>query len=210
MSSPAARLALIVAVSRNGVIGREGKLPWRIPEDMQRFRQLTMGQPVLMGRKTWDSLPTRFKPLPGRPNIVLSRHPTPDYGGQGQCYLACDLESALRQAQELVPLSLMPNPMVWVIGGDQTYHLTLPLASHLELTLIDADIDGDAFFPELPARQWRISQRQDSLISQSGLSYTFLSYERVGTDLERSCDAPAEARRSVTLSHPHPDLLTAS
>jgi dihydrofolate reductase len=160
------RIALIYARASNGVIGREGTMPWHLPEDLARFRALTQGHPVIMGRKTWDSLPDRFRPLPGRRNIVLTRQS--DWQASG-AERADSLEQAL--------LMCAQQEQVWVIGGAQIYAQALPLAHRVEVTEIHQEIAGDAFAPELGA-QWRPTSHQSAL-STSGLNYSFVSYERV-------------------------------
>ena len=130
------RLALIAAVARNGAIGKAGALLWREPEDQRHFRRVTMGCPVIMGRKTWDSLPARFRPLPGRRNVVITRHA--DWRADG-----ADTVPSLDTALAL----LAAAPKAFVIGGAEVYALALPQADELVLTKIDADLDGDTFFP---------------------------------------------------------------
>jgi dihydrofolate reductase len=155
-------LILIAAVARNGVIGRGNALVWRDPVDAKHFRAQTMGSPVVMGRKTWDSLPAKFKPLPGRLNLVVTRDPTWHAEGAGR---ASSLADALAQAKAGPlagsPLNSTPEapsfaapgahpltaPRTYIIGGAQLYALALPLADELMLTEIDRDIDGDIRFP---------------------------------------------------------------
>jgi len=133
-------LVLIAAVARNGVIGRGGVLPWHLSADMQHFRELTRDSPVVMGRRTWDSLPTRYRPLPGRSNIVVSRRAGWTADG---ALVAPSLPAALRLAQG----RLGPARRVFVIGGAQLYREAMPLADALELTEVQADVDGDTHFP---------------------------------------------------------------
>ncbi len=130
------RLTLIAAVARNGVIGRDNALLWRLPEDMRHFRAVTTGHPVIMGRKTWDSLPPRFRPLPGRRNIVVTRQPGWQAGG---AEVAASPEAALALLGGIA--------QAFVIGGAELYAAMLPLADELLLTEIDQDFDGDVFFP---------------------------------------------------------------
>jgi dihydrofolate reductase len=135
-------LALIASVARNGSIGTGGELVWDEPADKRWFRQQTLGCPVIMGRKTWDSLPARFRPLPGRANLVVTRQA----GWQDSGALpAHNLDDALQQARALALAS--GAPQVFVIGGAQLYAQALPLADVLVLTEIDADLPGDTFFP---------------------------------------------------------------
>ena len=135
-------IALVYAVSQNGVIGKDGGLPWHISSDLKHFKAVTMGKPVIMGRKTWDSLPR--KPLPGRANIVITRHS----GWQAEGALAAhDAEGALRLAGDA--------PEVCVIGGAEIFQAFLPKASRIYLTRVLADVAGDTFMPEINEKQWR-------------------------------------------------------
>jgi dihydrofolate reductase len=157
------QLGLIYARARNGVIGKAGGLPWRLPEDMAHFKQVTLGYPVIMGRKTWDSLPPRFRPLPGRTNIVVTRQP--DWHAPGATRAASLPEAIALCAGE---------PQAWVIGGAEIYAEALPLAHTAEITEIDADFEGDAFAPPM-GPQWReVARRRGS--SADGLEYSFVSY----------------------------------
>ena len=131
-----AEIVLIAAVARNGVMGRGSELVFNEPADQRHFRQATMGCPVVMGRKTWESLPARFRPLPGRRNLVVTRNPAFDAPG-AEC-APCLAEALLRVAGA---------PRVFVIGGAQLYAAAMPLAHRLLLTEVDADLDGDVFFP---------------------------------------------------------------
>ena len=163
-------LGLVWAQSPTGVIGVDGALPWRVPEDMAHFRELTSGHPVIMGRATWDSLPERFRPLPGRTNVVLSRDPRTRAPG---AVVAATLSDALAAARA-------EDDEVWVVGGGAVYALTLPLADRVEVTVVDVDVDGDAHAPRLdegfalestsPADGWHTST--------GGLRYRFESYRR--------------------------------
>ena len=159
-------LSLIAAVARNGVIGRDNQLLWHLPGDMRHFRETTRGKPVIMGRKTWESLPEKFRPLPGRLNVVVSR--TPDYAAPG-AVLAGSLEDALGKAGE--------DDEVFVIGGAELYCQALPLAERLYLTEISADFDGDTRFPEIPPDEWREISRSQP-VEESGLAYAFAVYQR--------------------------------
>lgn len=138
MEPPASlpRLALIAAVARNGAIGKDKGLIWHEPEDLKHFRRVTMGCPVIMGRKTWDSLPARFRPLPGRRNLVVTRND--QWHADGAERVAA-LDDALAR--------LAGVEKAFVIGGAEVYALALPLADELVLTEIDAELDGDVFFP---------------------------------------------------------------
>ncbi len=156
---------LIYARARNGVIGFNNKLPWHLPEDLAHFKRTTMGSPVIMGRKTWDSLPPRFRPLPGRQNVVLTRQP--DWHAQGAVRAG-----SVEEAQALFPT----GSSAWVIGGAEVYAQALPLAESVVVTEIDADFEGDAFAPTLAA-PWREASRE-SHIAGNGLSYSFVAYRR--------------------------------
>ncbi len=158
------KLGLIYARARNGVIGRDGALPWHLPEDLAHFKQITMGCPVIMGRKTWDSLPPKFRPLPRRPNIVVTR----DAG-----WKAAGTERAASLSEALVQCA--HHPQVWVIGGAQIYAQALPLADTVEVTEIDADFTGDAFAPELGA-PWKQVAREPH-VSAGGVHYSFVTYQ---------------------------------
>ena len=160
------RVSIVAAVARGGVIGRGGTIPWRVPEDMKRFRELTVGHPVVMGRLTWDSLPTRFRPLPGRRNVVVTRDPA--WQGDG-AERAASLEEALRLLAGL--------PHVFVIGGAQLYAAALPLADELLLTEIDIEVEGDTFFPELDLTFFEEVSRE-RLVSENGPAFAFVRYLR--------------------------------
>ncbi len=160
-------LGLIFARSRNGVIGKDGGLPWHLPEDLAHFKSVTQGCPVIMGRKTWDSLPARFRPLPGRRNIVVTRQVAWQAPGAER---AGSLEEAIRLASDA--------PRAWVIGGAELYRLALPRASVAEVTEIAQDFDGDAFAPEL-GHGWEASQQRSSR-SAAGCELTFTTWRRTG------------------------------
>lgn len=161
------RLHLIYARAANGVIGQNGALPWHLPEDLAHFKRTTLGCPVIMGRSTWDSLPPRFKPLPGRTNIVLTRQP--DWHADG-CKTAFNLLEALQFCEH--------NADVWVIGGAQIYALAEPLACSAVVTEIEQDFPGDAFAPTL-GPQWREASRQRH-VAANGLAYSFVTYHHSG------------------------------
>ena len=159
--------ALIYARAANGVIGKNGTMPWHLPEDLAHFKALTQGHPVIMGRKTWDSLPPRFRPLPGRANIVVTRQADWQESGARR---ASSLPEALALAQQ------SGNTTAWVIGGAQIYAQALPLADELVVTEIDADFDGDAHAPALSA-EWREVAR-DPVVAASGLGLAFVTYRQ--------------------------------
>jgi dihydrofolate reductase len=158
------RVGLIWAQSTSGVIGRGGAIPWRLPEDLARFKKLTMGHTVVMGRRSWESLPHGVRPLPGRRNVVLSRHA--DYLADGATVVTT-LGDALT------------GDDIWVIGGEQIYGLAMPLATRCEVTEVDIDLpleDGDALAPVLNETWLRVTGEWQ--ISSTGLRYRFVSYRR--------------------------------
>lgn len=157
-------LTLIVARARNGVIGRDNTLPWRLPEDLAHFKRTTMGAPVIMGRKTWESI---GRPLPGRRNIVVSRNAGLRLDG---AEIASSLEDALRLCVGV--------EQVFLIGGAQLYAEALPGADRLIVTEIDADIDGDAHFPEIDPQRWIATERERHHSESNGFDYAFVTYER--------------------------------
>jgi dihydrofolate reductase len=159
------RIAIIAAVARNGVIGLRNRMPWHLPEDLKRFRRLTLGHAVIMGRRTFESI---GKPLAGRNNIVVTR--SPDWTGSG-CRATRSIETALAAVQE--------QEAAFVIGGAEIYALALPLACRLYITEIERDFDGDAFFPEFDRSQWReVSREQRALGGAVSFSYDFVAYDR--------------------------------
>ena len=177
-----ARIALIAAVARNRAIGRDNALLFHEAADQRHFRQTTLGCPVLMGRKTWDSLPPRFRPLPGRRNVVVSRNPQWRAGGvesgmesgvDGGVNSGAERCDSLGTALEL----LQAEPLVFVIGGAQLYAQALPLADQLVLTEIDADLDGDVFFPDWDRTQFDEVSRHDAQTA-AGIGYHFVVYQR--------------------------------
>jgi dihydrofolate reductase len=159
-------IALVAAVARGGVIGRDGGVPWHLPEDLARFRSLTTGHAVVMGRRTWDSLPERFRPLPGRRNIVVTRDP--DWRADG-AERAGSLDDGLAHAAE--------ETSVFVIGGAQIYRQALPLADELLLTEIDLEVEGDAFFPEFDRAAFDERSREPH-VAEDGTRFAFVDYSR--------------------------------
>lgn len=160
------KVSLVAAIARNGVIGRDGAMPWRLPEDMRRFREITIGHPVVMGRRTWDALPDRFRPLPGRRNVVVTQNP--EWAADG-----ADRAGSLGEALDLVA----GEPVVYVIGGGQIYEEALPLTDELLLTEIDADVEGDTFFPDWNRDDWDEVSRE-AHVSATGTSFSFVTYAR--------------------------------
>lgn len=157
-------------MTRDRVIGRQNSLPWRLPADMRRFRELTTGHPVLMGRKTFESL---GRPLPNRTNIVLTSDRT--YTGQG-CVTAHSLDQAVSIAARLLTSDL---PEIFVIGGENLYRQTLARADRLYLTLIETQIDGDAWFPEFAQEAWEVLARETRLADEkNAYDCVFLTLER--------------------------------
>jgi len=159
------KLNLILARARNGVIGRDNTLPWHLPEDMAHFKRTTLGCPVIMGRKTWDSLPAKFRPLPGRLNVVVTRQP--GWAAEG-AVVAHSLEAACAACPS--------DSTAWVIGGAELYAQALTLASSAVVTEIDADFEGDAFAPRFgPA--W-VETSRESQASTNGLTFSFVTYQK--------------------------------
>lgn len=157
------RVYLVAAVAANGVIGASGKMPWHLPEDLRHFKALTLGHPVIMGRKTWESL---GKPLPGRENIVVTR--SPGYAAPGAS-VAGSLEGALAFCAG--------EPVAFVIGGGELYAQALPLADGLVLTEIQRVYAGDTYFPSLDRSAWHETQRKPQT-GADGLRYDFVMYEK--------------------------------
>lgn len=156
-------ITLIAAMAANRCIGIDNKMPWHIPEDFKHFVALSAGKPCIMGRKTYESILEQLgKPLPGRTNIVISRN---GYQHPGAVVYP-SLEDAMENTQE---------PDICVIGGEQIYRLTLPMADVLELTHIHKDVKGDAFFPEFSEKEWQEKSRRDV---EGDPSFSFVRYER--------------------------------
>jgi len=159
------KLNLIFARATNGVIGKDGSMPWHLPEDLAHFKRTTLGYPVIMGRKTWDSLPPKFRPLPGRVNVVVTRQPDWQAAGVVVAHsLAQALDCCAAQAQ------------VWVIGGAEIYAQALPMADRVVVTEIEAVFEGDAFAPQLGPEWW--AESRDRHVAASGLPYSFVTYTR--------------------------------
>ncbi|MFZ4534971.1 dihydrofolate reductase [Propionivibrio sp.] len=169
-------ISLIAAVARNRVIGKDNQLLWHLPEDMRHFRETTRGKPVIMGRKTWESLPDSFRPLPGRHNIVVSRNPGYEVPG---ATLVGSLEEAIGKAGSANE--------VFVIGGAELYRQALALADRLYLTEIAQDFTGDAFFPEVLDAEWAIISSRPGQPSHSAIAaksannpaFDFVIYQRI-------------------------------
>jgi len=163
-----AEIVLVAAVAANGVIGRGSELVFRHPADAKHFRETTMGAPVIMGRKTWESLPARFRPLPGRRNLVVTRQA--GYAAEG-AETAASLDAALALAAAA--------PRVFVIGGGELYAQALPRADELVLTEVQAALDGDVRFPPVDPAQWIEVQRvQPALDVPATPAFSFVTYRR--------------------------------
>jgi dihydrofolate reductase len=160
-------ISLVYAQSRNGVIGHEGGLPWHIPSDLKRFKQTTLGKPIIMGRKTWEGLPR--KPLPGRLNIVVTRQA--DFRAEG-AMVAHDVHAALQLAGEVAE--------VCVIGGGEIYRQFLPFAGRIYLTEVNVDVQGDTLAPQLDAEEWREVAREEGVMTEKdSASFVTRVLERV-------------------------------
>lgn len=182
-------LGLIWAQSEGGVIGLDGTMPWHVPEDLTHFKAITLGNPVVMGRRTWDSLNPRFRPLPDRRNIVITRQPNWSADGadvthslESALALATQPSAALRPAP--TPAAPVSTPAVpertWVIGGGQVYREAIALADRLEVTEINAHYDGDAHAPDIDDTWIAVSVEPAAgwLTSRTGTEYRFLRYDR--------------------------------
>ncbi len=154
-------IVIIAAVAKNRVIGRDNQLIWNIPEDMAHFKALTAGHTVVMGRKTWESLPPRFRPLPGRRNIVITRQP--DYAAPG-AEVADSLENALKLASTAT--------VAFIIGGEQIYTQAMAVADRLEITEVNQEPEGDAWLPEIAAADWEKTAKTE------GAGFTFVTYRK--------------------------------
>lgn len=167
----APRIGLIWAEAEGGVIGRDGGMPWHVPEDLAHFKAATIGAPVIMGRKTWDSLSPRFRPLPGRRNIVVTRRH--DWSADG-----AEVASSVDEALALAATDA--SEWVWVIGGAQLFEETIGRADRLEVTELDLAVDGDTFAPT-PGGEWHagaVDPGSGWHTSSSGIRYRFLTYSR--------------------------------
>ena len=163
MSEPAGpRVYLVAAVAANGIIGANGQLPWRLPEDLAHFKRLTLGHPIIMGRRTWESL---GRPLPGRENIVVTG--TPGYEAPGAA-IAGSLEGALALC--------IGEPVAFVIGGSRLFQEALPIAAGLVMTEIQREFRGDTRFPEYERSRWRETQRERH-VTADGMKFDFVLYE---------------------------------
>lgn len=153
---------LIWAEAEGGVIGAAGGMPWHVPEDLAHFKEITLGDPVIMGRRTWESLPERFRPLPGRENIVITRQQ--DWAAEG-VRRAADIDEAVRGLDRM-----------WFIGGSDIFRQVIGQADRLEVTELDLRVEGDAFAPSRDG--WRLVDEGEWETSRTGIRYRFLGYER--------------------------------
>ncbi len=163
-------ISIYVAYSSNGVIGKENELPWYISEDLKRLKRLTVGHPVIMGRKTFDSIVTRIgKPLPERTNYVLTRDPKFHYDG---VVVVNDLDTALSMAQT--------DGEVFIMGGAEVYRQVFAVTDRIYATEVHADIDGDVYFPEFDRSQWQETSREEHVADEKNpYDYAFVIYERL-------------------------------
>ena len=156
-------ISLIAAIGKNNVIGVDNKLPWKLSADLKRFRQITSGKPVIMGRKTFESI---GKPLPNRINIILTRDE--NYKAQG-CVVVHSAEEALDAAKD--------NEEIMIIGGEQIFKEFLPVSNKMYITFIDKEFEGDSYFPEYNKNEWKGTFREDH--NEGGLKYSFVDFERI-------------------------------
>ncbi len=166
MTAAKPRISIIAALARNRVIGRDNQLPWRLPADLRHFKALTVGKPIIMGRRTWESLPGL---LPDRPHIVVTSEA--GYSAEG-CTVVHSIDQALTAAGEVAE--------VMIVGGAELYTQLLPRAERMYLTLVQAEIEGDAFFPNFDADQWREIAREDHPSDERNpYPYSFITLERL-------------------------------
>jgi len=161
------QISLVVAIGHNNVIGKDNGLLWHLPDDLKRFKALTKGHPVIMGRKTWESLPEKYRPLPGRTNIVITRDVTYEAPG---AIIAHSFEEACAAAKEVEG-----SEEICVIGGGEIYRMALPFATRLYLTLVDDPTPGSVTFPEYAEFTKEIERIEHS---ENGINYTWLTLER--------------------------------
>ncbi len=164
------KVTLVAAVAANGVIGKDNDLPWRLPDDMKFFMEKTKGHHVILGRKNFESLPAKFRPLPERTNIVVTRQK--DYRAPG-CVVVHSFDDALKFAADHGEQEVM------VLGGSDIYKLSMPYADYLCLTEVDASVEGDVYFPEFDRTQWKeISRRHHPADGRHRYAFDFVLYER--------------------------------
>ena len=154
-------LSLIAAVAKNNCIGQSNRLPWHIPEDLKRFKELTTGKIVLMGRKTWESIPEKFRPLPNRKNIIITRQK--DYSAPAGVEIYQDIDAAL---------TAHPDQEIMVMGGAEIYRQTIDRAIKLYITEVNQTVDGDVFFPEIDPTMWKEVERENHA------GFSFVKYNK--------------------------------
>ena len=160
------KISLIVAMASNRIIGQDGQMPWHLSADLKRFKQITMGHPIIMGRKTYEAI---GRPLPGRTNIIISRSSA--YQPEG-CVLVNSVEAAIEHGCNL-------SDEVFVIGGAEIYKAALPLADNLYITQINKEFEGDTFFPEIDYKDWVEEQREEVSDNRAaGFSYSFVKLQK--------------------------------
>jgi dihydrofolate reductase len=161
------RVSAVVAASDNNVIGKDGGLPWHVSSDLKLFKEITMGKPVIMGRRTWESLPKQ--PLPGRRNIVITRNP--DYAAEG-----ADVAGSIHEALAMCE----GEPEVSIIGGGQVYEQAMDRTDRIYLTRIHLTVDGDTFLPELPENEWQeVERREFEKGERDDAAFTLVVLDRV-------------------------------
>lgn len=163
------KITLVAAVSQNNIIGKDGNLPWHIKEDMERFKELTLNHTVIMGRKTYESLPNKFRPLPERKNIVISRNGLYNPGSHSNLHIAHSIDEVIRNISSLEE--------TYIIGGQSIYEAFMPLANRAEITRIYKNFEGDAFFPEMNYLEWILNSEEKNLDSEP--PFSFMSYCRL-------------------------------
>lgn len=159
---------MIVAASENNVIGKDNKIPWYIPEDMKRFKSLTLDHPVIMGKNTWISIPEKFKPLAQRKNIILSSSLEPGKG----FYVAKSIEESLGLTEK----NEYSANKYYVMGGESVYDQFLPLVDQIELTRVHTECEGDSFFPDIDLKYWKLSREEKKRNEKDGIEYSFMTY----------------------------------
>jgi dihydrofolate reductase len=172
-------ISLIVAVSENNVIGKDNALPWHLPTDVKYFRDVTMGHCVIMGRKNYDSIPLKYRPLDGRTNIVVTRQK--DFKAQG-CIVVNSMEEALKEAKK-VEIQQLPlgrgTTEVFIIGGADIYRQTIDVADKIHYTKIHHEFDGDAFFPVVDLNKWKLTSRKEVAADEKNkFPFSFCVYEK--------------------------------
>ncbi len=166
-------LSIVVAASDNGVIGREGELPWRMPADLQRFKRLTMGHCLIMGRKTYESI---GRPLPGRVSIVLSRSPDWSPNAEGVLVAQC-LDEAIRLAADAPDMDCSE---AYIVGGGEVYRQAMTHADRIHLTRVHTTLEGDAYFPEIDPNKWELAESEERVADERNEhACTFMTYDRV-------------------------------